>query len=249
MEAFSAAGQGTLAGDGSGRHAQGAAGPARRPGGPDGRPAEGGGAGDRGAEVEEPARRRRTHPGQGPRHGRGLGTSAHRADGVGGSDLRTLAPSCATGSSDRPAVVCSSAAPPDKPAVVVATTEGARHRGLQAGELVRSRREALGGRGGGKDDLAQGGGSASAPARTAGARPRSTSVIRTPGDQQQSGPTPWLRSDPARGWPWTGARRGSGSRPATRPARWPIPVATVPAGPAAYQDRPDLVARVRAASS
>ena len=38
------------------------------------------------------------------------------------------------------------------------TTEGARHRGAKAGELVRIAAEALGGRGGGKDDLAQGGG-------------------------------------------------------------------------------------------
>ena len=34
----------------------------------------------------------------------------------------------------------------------------ARDRGLKAGELVRSASEVLGGRGGGKDDIAQGGG-------------------------------------------------------------------------------------------
>ena len=42
--------------------------------------------------------------------------------------------------------------------VVIVTTEGARHRGLSAGELVRTASDTLGGRGGGKDDIAQGGG-------------------------------------------------------------------------------------------
>jgi alanyl-tRNA synthetase len=48
--------------------------------------------------------------------------------------------------------------PPDKPSIVVVTTQGARDRGLSAGELVRTASETLGGRGGGKDDIAQGGG-------------------------------------------------------------------------------------------
>ena len=51
-----------------------------------------------------------------------------------------------------------SAAPADKPAVVIVTTQGARDRGLKAGDLVRTASETLGGRGGGKDDIAQGGG-------------------------------------------------------------------------------------------
>ena len=55
-------------------------------------------------------------------------------------------------------MVCIVGGTPDKPAVVIATTEGARHRGLSAGELVKVATAALGGRGGGKDDLAQGGG-------------------------------------------------------------------------------------------
>ena len=42
---------------------------------------------------------------------------------------------------------------------MVATTTGARERGLRAGALVKDACAALGGRGGGKDDLAQGGGS------------------------------------------------------------------------------------------
>jgi len=45
-----------------------------------------------------------------------------------------------------------------KPSLVVATTAAARDRGLKAGLLVRAGCESLGGSGGGKDDLAQGGG-------------------------------------------------------------------------------------------
>ena len=47
----------------------------------------------------------------------------------------------------------------DKPSVVVVTTAGARDRRLSAGDLVRVASETLGGRGGGKPDIAQGGGS------------------------------------------------------------------------------------------
>jgi alanyl-tRNA synthetase len=57
--------------------------------------------------------------------------------------------------------------PPDKPAVVIVTTQGARDRGLKAGELVRTASETLGGRGGGKDDIAQGGGTDSTRASDA----------------------------------------------------------------------------------
>mgnify|MGYP003379999113 CR=1 FL=1 len=45
-----------------------------------------------------------------------------------------------------------------KPAIVVATNEAARGRGLKAGALVRVGAQTLGGGGGGKDDIAQGGG-------------------------------------------------------------------------------------------
>ncbi|GAA4264779.1 alanine--tRNA ligase [Frondihabitans peucedani] len=46
-----------------------------------------------------------------------------------------------------------------KPAVIVATTPGARDTGVKAGALARTAAGILGGGGGGKDDLAQGGGS------------------------------------------------------------------------------------------
>ena len=45
-----------------------------------------------------------------------------------------------------------------KVSVVAATNDEARARGLSAGELVRAVGPLLGGKGGGKDDVAQGGG-------------------------------------------------------------------------------------------
>ncbi|MCX3062531.1 alanine--tRNA ligase [Streptomyces beihaiensis] len=45
-----------------------------------------------------------------------------------------------------------------KPLTVIATNEAARERGLKAGDLVRSAAKTLGGGGGGKPDVAQGGG-------------------------------------------------------------------------------------------
>ena len=45
-----------------------------------------------------------------------------------------------------------------KPALIVATTSAARELGAKAGALVGVAAPLLGGRGGGRDDLAQGGG-------------------------------------------------------------------------------------------
>jgi alanyl-tRNA synthetase len=45
-----------------------------------------------------------------------------------------------------------------KPAVIVATTDGARDRGIKAGALAKLAAGVLGGGGGGRDDIAQGGG-------------------------------------------------------------------------------------------
>jgi len=45
-----------------------------------------------------------------------------------------------------------------RPTVVVAVNDAGRARGLRAGALVLAAAGALGGRGGGKDDVAQGGG-------------------------------------------------------------------------------------------
>ncbi len=46
----------------------------------------------------------------------------------------------------------------DKPIVVATVNEQARDRGLKSGELVRAAARILRGGGGGKDDIAQGGG-------------------------------------------------------------------------------------------
>jgi alanyl-tRNA synthetase len=89
----------------------------------------------------------------------GVSVIGHRVDGIGGAELRTLALELRSRLADRPAVIAVLGGTTDKPAIVVATTEGARSRGLKAGDLVRAASAALGGRGGGKDDLAQGGGS------------------------------------------------------------------------------------------
>ncbi|MCE7079709.1 alanine--tRNA ligase [Streptomyces sp. ST2-7A] len=58
----------------------------------------------------------------------------------------------------RPAVVALFTVVKDRPLTVIATNEGARERGLRAGDLVRAAAKALGGGGGGKPDVAQGGG-------------------------------------------------------------------------------------------
>jgi alanyl-tRNA synthetase len=88
----------------------------------------------------------------------GVDYMGHRADGVSGNDLRTLAVETRSRVQDKPAVVAVVGGPPDKPTVVIVTTQGARDLGLSAGDLVKVASETLGGRGGGKDDIAQGGG-------------------------------------------------------------------------------------------
>ncbi|MFD7707528.1 alanine--tRNA ligase [Streptomyces sp. NPDC059786] len=60
---------------------------------------------------------------------------------------------------DRPAAVSVTAVVNDKPIVVSAVTDKGRDRGLKAGELVRVAAKVLKGGGGGKPDVAQGGGS------------------------------------------------------------------------------------------
>ena len=90
----------------------------------------------------------------------GVKVVAHRADGAGGGDVRTLAldvrgrlPAGEAG-----AVVIIGAGADGKVSVVAATNEEARRRGVSANELVRAVGPLVGGRGGGKDDVAQGGG-------------------------------------------------------------------------------------------
>jgi alanyl-tRNA synthetase len=84
--------------------------------------------------------------------------AAAAPDGVPGNDLRALASDVRGRLGSRPGVVALFSADGDKLSFVVATTEAARGRGIAAGKLVPSFSGAIGGRGGGKPELAQGGG-------------------------------------------------------------------------------------------
>ncbi|MET9622643.1 alanine--tRNA ligase [Streptomyces sp. NPDC006464] len=80
-------------------------------------------------------------------------------DGTGADDLRKLVLDVRGRiSGGRPAVVALFTTANGKPLTVIATNEAARERGLKAGELVRTAAKTLGGGGGGKPDVAQGGG-------------------------------------------------------------------------------------------
>jgi alanyl-tRNA synthetase len=84
---------------------------------------------------------------------------AHRADGAGGGDVRNLAMDVRSRlPQGEPGVVVIIGQADGKVSVVAATNDEARARGLSAGELVRTVGPLLGGKGGGKDDVAQGGG-------------------------------------------------------------------------------------------
>src|ERR1700683_5277382 len=80
-------------------------------------------------------------------------------DGVGADGIRKLALDIRGRlAADRPGVAVVVGVPADRPTVVVAVNDAGRARGLTAGALVLVAAGALGGRGGGKDDVAQGGG-------------------------------------------------------------------------------------------
>ena len=80
-------------------------------------------------------------------------------DGVSGDDLRTLALDLrARLGDDSPATVAVAGHKNGRAALVIATNASARELGLAAGTLLRTAAEAMGGRGGGKPDMAQGGG-------------------------------------------------------------------------------------------
>jgi alanine--tRNA ligase len=91
----------------------------------------------------------------------GVSFVAHRApDGTTADDLRKLALDVrGRFPGDRAAVVVIAGVPADRPVVVAAVNQAGRDRGLKAGRLVGVAAKALGGGGGGKDDIAQGGGS------------------------------------------------------------------------------------------
>ena len=96
----------------------------------------------------------------------GVAVVAAEVPGVGGGDLRTLALDVRDRlGADRAGVVALIAVAEDKVSYVVTTTEQARRRGVSAGAVVRAMAGPVGGRGGGRDDMAQGGGTE--PAGTA----------------------------------------------------------------------------------
>jgi alanyl-tRNA synthetase len=103
----------------------------------------------------------------------GVRLVAHEAGAVAADGLRTLALDVrARLDESAPAVVALVGVAGDRPSIVVAVNEAARAAGIRAGELVRAAAAPLGGRGGGKDDFAQGGGTdpAGAPAALAALR-------------------------------------------------------------------------------
>jgi alanyl-tRNA synthetase len=90
----------------------------------------------------------------------GVSFVGHEAPGAGGGDVRTLALDIRHRlPGDRPGVVAIIGTASGKPSVVVAVNEAGRATGISANTLVRAASEVLGGKGGGKDDVAQGGGS------------------------------------------------------------------------------------------
>jgi alanyl-tRNA synthetase len=91
--------------------------------------------------------------------------------GVGGGDLRTLALDLRERLGSGPAVVALVGGA-DKPTALVATNDAARGLGLSAGRLIGVACAALGGKGGGKPDLAQGGGT------DASAAPQALAAVR-----------------------------------------------------------------------
>jgi alanyl-tRNA synthetase len=90
----------------------------------------------------------------------GIAVVATRAPGAAGGDVRTLALDVRGRlPAGQPGVVVVIGDADGKVSVVAAVNDEARGRGLSANDLVRAVGPLLGGKGGGKDDVAQGGGS------------------------------------------------------------------------------------------
>jgi alanyl-tRNA synthetase len=88
----------------------------------------------------------------------GVAVVTHRAEGLGGGDVRALALDIRGRLQGRPAVVVVIGTADGKPAAVAAVNDQAQERGVSANALIGAIGELLGGRGGGKADVAQGGG-------------------------------------------------------------------------------------------
>ncbi|WP_067606357.1 alanine--tRNA ligase [Nocardiopsis listeri] len=94
------------------------------------------------------------------RHGSTLVVATEAPEGASGDDLRKLVLDVRGRlGEDEPVVVSMTAVPKDRPVVVIATNKAAQKAGIKAGDLVGVAARALGGGGGGKPDIAQGGGS------------------------------------------------------------------------------------------
>jgi alanyl-tRNA synthetase len=105
------------------------------------------------------------------------GTSfvGHEATGAGGGDVRRLALDIRGRlPAERPGVAAIVGTSAGKPSVVVAVNDAGRAAGISANTLVRAASEVLGGKGGGKDDVAQGGGADTGRAQEALAAIRRT---------------------------------------------------------------------------
>ncbi|GAB3844697.1 alanine--tRNA ligase [Nesterenkonia populi] len=88
----------------------------------------------------------------------GVSVVAHSAGTASGDDLRQLVMDLRQRFGSRAAVVAAAGESKGRPVIVIGTTEAAREEGLKAGDLVKTACGILGGGGGGKPDLAQGGG-------------------------------------------------------------------------------------------
>jgi alanyl-tRNA synthetase len=88
----------------------------------------------------------------------GVAFVGHRAEGADGGDARSIALDVRGRLQGRPAVVVVIGTGGGKPSVVVAVNEAAQERGIAANQLLDDAMAHLGGRGGGKADIAQGGG-------------------------------------------------------------------------------------------
>ncbi|MET9799111.1 alanine--tRNA ligase [Nocardiopsis alba] len=94
------------------------------------------------------------------RHGSALVVATEAPEGASGDDLRKLVLDVRGRlGEEEPVVVAMTAVPKDRPVVVVAANKAAQKAGIKAGDLVGVAARALGGGGGGKPDIAQGGGS------------------------------------------------------------------------------------------
>lgn len=106
----------------------------------------------------------------------GISVLTHNAGEANGDDLRQLVMDLRGRFGSRPAVVAVAGQSKGRPVIVIGTTEEAREQGVGAGDLVKRACTVLGGGGGGKADLAQGGGQD--PNKTTDALEAVTTAVR-----------------------------------------------------------------------